>query len=137
MYDCIFCDVWIVVKDLFLIWNICSTPQGNLCATSMDSLMNTEDCGFSIRSKENLLFFAATTQSTMDYSMAPIEDGVVDSPPARTPITVGIRSPSPLRQTRVRRSPVFSYGNNIRTQRTLYARLPQLAEPLKPKMAFP
>ena len=78
--------------------------QGNQCTASVDSILKSEDCGLSIKNKGNLLFFAATTQSTMDYSKAPLNDGEVNSPPAKSRIA-SVSSPSPLRPRRMFPSP--------------------------------
>ena len=78
--------------------------QGNQCTASVDSILKSEDCGLSIKSKGNLLFSAATAQSTMDYSKAPLDDGEVNSPPAKSRIA-SVSSPSPLRPRRMFASP--------------------------------
>ena len=51
---------------------------------------------FLLLSKGNLLYFAATTQSTMDYSPKAVEDRIVDSPPSRE-VPKAMNLPSPLR----------------------------------------
>ena len=78
--------------------------QGNHCTASVDSILKSEDCGLSIKSKGNLLFSAATAQSTMDYSKAPLSDGEVNSPPPKSCIA-SVTSPSPLRPRRMFASP--------------------------------
>lgn len=78
--------------------------QGNHCTASVDSILKSEDCGLSIKSKGNLLFSAATANSTMDYSKAPLTDGEVNSPPAKCRIA-SVGSPSPLRPRRMFTSP--------------------------------
>lgn len=50
-----------------------------------------------ILSTGNFLCSAATANSTMDFSLKPVDDGVVDSPPNRTPQQPKSCSPSPLR----------------------------------------
>ena len=78
--------------------------QGNQCTASVDSILKSEDCGLSIKSKGNLLFSAVTAKSTMDYSKAPLNDGEMNSPPAKTRIA-SVNSPSPLRPRRMFASP--------------------------------
>ena len=43
--------------------------------------MDLERLDFFQQNKDNFLYFAATTNSTMDYSIKVIEDSAVDSPP--------------------------------------------------------
>jgi hypothetical protein len=54
------------------------------CRASLDSLMNAQDFGPSLRSRGLLLQSAATAQSTMDFSTMAVDDGVVDSPVTRS-----------------------------------------------------
>ena len=58
--------------------------------------MEIRASAFPQHSKGNLLYSAATTQSTMDYSPKAMEDGVVDSPPS-CEVLVAMNSPFPLR----------------------------------------
>ena len=69
--------------------------QGH-CRASLDSLMNAEDFGPSLRSRGLLLQFAATAQSTMDFSTMAVDDGVVESPVTRSSRLEILRSPSPM-----------------------------------------
>ena len=57
--------------------------QGN-CRASLDSLMNAEDFGPSLRSRVFLLESDATAQSTRDFSTMVVDDGVVESPVTRS-----------------------------------------------------
>ena len=52
-------------------------PPG--CRASLDSLMHVEDYGPLLRSGGVLLHFVGIAQSTMDYSIMAVDDGVVDS----------------------------------------------------------
>ena len=58
--------------------------------------MEIEAYALSQYNKGHLLYSAATAQSTMDYSCKAVEEDVVDSPPSRVVILVGINSPSLL-----------------------------------------
>ena len=65
------------------------------CQASADSILDYEQ--YVIFSTGNFLYSAPMVNSTMDFSVKPIEEGVVDSPPnskLRLPI---LYSPSPLR----------------------------------------
>ena len=66
------------------------------CQASLDSLIYVEDYDPSLQSREVLLHFVATTQSTMDYSIMVVDKGVVDSPVSRVPILERLNSPSPV-----------------------------------------
>ena len=67
-----------------------------MCTASVDLVMEIGTCALSEHDKQHLLYFAATAQSTMDYSRKAVEDDVVDSPPSRGIIPLPISSPSPL-----------------------------------------
>jgi hypothetical protein len=68
-------------------------------APSVDSIMDLEGLDCSQQSKLNFLYSAATANSTMDYLVKVIEDGMVDSPPSRNQIPLTVSSPSPLKVT--------------------------------------
>ena len=73
-----------------------------------------------ILSTGNFLYSAPTVNSTMDFSVKPIEEGVVDSPPNskfRLPI---LCSPSPLRSMGRHVSSMSPDSSDKRTQRKLY-----------------
>ena len=70
--------------------------QDDGCCALMDSLLNVGDYGPSLRSRGLLLNFAATAQSTMDYSTMAVDDGVVDSPIALAAIPERSNSPLPM-----------------------------------------
>ena len=68
-----------------------------MCTAYVDSVMEIGTCALSEHDKRHLLYSAATTQSTMDYSCKAVEDNAVDSPPSRGIIPLPISLPSPLR----------------------------------------
>ena len=69
-------------------------------AASMDLVLDLKGLDFSQQRKENFLFFAATVNSTMDYSIKVIEDSVVDNPPNHGHVPQVVNSLSPLRMKR-------------------------------------
>jgi len=97
--------------------------QESGCRASLDSFMNVEDFGPSLRSRGLLLQSAETAQSTMDYSTMAVDDGVVDSPVARASIPNTLNSPSPLWPRSVPQSPPTLYREDCTvTKRALYDR---------------
>ena len=58
--------------------------------------MHVEDYGPLLRSRGVLLHYVATAQSTMDYSIMAMDEGVVDSPVTRAPILERLNSPLPV-----------------------------------------
>ena len=58
--------------------------------------MHVEDYDPSLRSRGVLLHSVATAQSTMDYFVMAVDEGVVDSPITRAPILERLNSPSPV-----------------------------------------
>ena len=74
---------------------------------------------FPQHSKGNLLYSAATAQSTMDYSPKAVEDGVVDSPPSRE-VLVAVNSPSPLWGKAMEKSSQSNWRDSNGAQRNLY-----------------
>ena len=74
---------------------------------------------FPQHSKRNLLYSAATAQSTMDYSPKAVEDGVVDNPPSRE-VLVAVNSPSPLRGKAMVKSSQSNWRDSNGAQRNLY-----------------
>ena len=88
------------------------------CQASADSILDYGQ--YVILSTGNFLYSAPTVNSTMDFSVKPIEEGVVDSPPnnkLRLPISC---SPSPLRPMHRRASSMSPDSSDKRTQRKLY-----------------
>ena len=89
-----------------------------LCQASVDSILDYGQ--YVILSTGNFLFSAPTVNSTMDFSVKPIEEGVVDSPPnskLRLPI---LCSPSPLRLMDCYASSMLPTSSDKGTQRKLY-----------------
>jgi hypothetical protein len=74
---------------------------------------------YSQQSKVNFLYFTATTNSTMDYLVKVIEDGVVDSSPSRSQIPLTVNSPSPLRGTSRHAVRIISLATKSRSYRKL------------------
>ena len=66
------------------------------CRASLDSLMHVEDYGPLLQSRGVLLHSVATTQSTMDYSVMAVDNGVVDNPITQAAILERLNSPSPV-----------------------------------------
>ena len=58
--------------------------------------MHVEDYGLSLRGGGVLLHSVATAQSTMDYSVMAMDEGVVDSPITRVPILERLNSSFPV-----------------------------------------
>ena len=88
------------------------------CQASADSILDYGQ--YVILSTRNFLCSAPTVNSTMDFFVKPIEEGVVDSPPNskfRLPISC---SPSPLRSMDRRALSMSPDSSNKGTQRKLY-----------------
>ena len=82
--------------------------------------MHVEDYGPSLRSRGVLLHFAATAQSTMDYSIMVVDKGVVDSPVIRAPILERLNSPSPVWPYSLPHSPLPNWRGCTSTKHALY-----------------
>ena len=88
------------------------------CQASADSILDYEQ--YVILSTGNFLCSASTVNSTMDFSVKPIEEGVVDSPPnskLRVPISC---LPSPLRSMHRRATSMSPDSSDKGMQRKLY-----------------
>ena len=85
---------------------------------SEDSLLDYGQ--YVILSTGNFLCSAPTVNSTMDFSVLHVEDGVVNSPPDRTPRLPISCSPSPLRSKAALDSTASPTNSQKRTQRKLY-----------------
>ena len=88
------------------------------CQASADSILDYGQ--YVILSTGNFLCSVPTVNSTMDFSVKPIEEGVVDSPPNRNlrmPISC---SPLPLRSMHRRASSMSPDSSDKGTQRKLY-----------------
>ena len=90
-----------------------------MCTTSVESVIEYGASAFLQPSKGNLLYSAATAQSTMDYSPKAMEDGVVDSPPSRE-VVVAVNLPSPLRGKAMVKSSQSNWRDSNGAQRNLY-----------------
>ena len=91
-----------------------------MCTASVDSVMEYGASAFPQHSKGNLLYSAATAQSTMDYSPKAVEDGVVDSPPSQE-VLIAVNSPSsPLRGKAMVKSSQSNWRDSNGAQRNLY-----------------
>ena len=82
--------------------------------------MHVEDYGPLLQSGGVLLHFVATTQSTMDYSVMAVDEGVVDSPITRAPILERLNSPSPVWPRSLPHSPSPNRGGYTSTKHVLY-----------------
>ena len=82
--------------------------------------MHVEDYGPSLRSGGMLLHSIAIAQSTMDYSVMAVDEGVVDSPITRAPILERLNSPSPVWPQSLPHSPPPNQGGYTSTKRALY-----------------
>ena len=90
------------------------------CQASADFILDYGQ--FVILSTGNFLCSAPTVNSTMDFSVKPIEEGVVDSPP-NSKLCVPIScSPSPLRSMHRCASSMLPDSNDKGTQRKLYGK---------------
>jgi hypothetical protein len=86
----------------------------------MDSVF---DCGggdYSLQSKGNILYSAATANSTMDSSTKIMEDGIVDSPPTRNAQPLRVISPLPLRTKSMTPTHIQGSFSNSRSSRKLH-----------------
>ena len=88
------------------------------CEASTDSILDYGQ--YVILSTGNFLCSAPTVNSTMDFSIKPIDEGVVDSPP-NTKLHMPIScSPSPLRSVHRCASSMSPNSSDKGTQRKLY-----------------
>ena len=88
------------------------------CQASTDSILDYGQ--YVILSTGNFLCSAPTVNSTMDFSVKPIEDGVVDSPPnSKLRLRISC-SPSPLRSMDRCASSMSPGSSEKGTQRKLY-----------------
>ena len=88
------------------------------CQASADSILDYGQ--YVILSTGNFLCSAPTVNSTMDFSIKPIEEGVVDSPPNRKLRLLILCSPSPLHPMHCRIASMSPDSCNKGTQRKLY-----------------
>ena len=82
--------------------------------------MHVKDYGPSLRSGGVLLHSVVTAQSTMDYSVMAVDEGVVDSPITRVPILERLNSPSPVWPRSLPHSSPPNRGGYTSTKRVSY-----------------
>jgi hypothetical protein len=78
-------------------------------------------------SKGFFMFSTADTLSTIDFSKAPLQEGVVDSPPSKDIVCTIVCSPSPLRNSkkdRICRSSFSERYDGSAPSRQLYSSVP-------------
>ena len=90
------------------------------CRASLGSLMHVEDYGPLLQSRGVLLHFVATTQSTMDYSIMVVDEGVVDNPVTQVPILERLNFSSPVWPSSLPHSPSLNWRGCISTKYVLY-----------------
>ena len=95
--------------------------------------MHVEDYGPLLRNGGVLLHFVATTQSTMDYSIMAVDDGVVDSPITRVPFLERLNSSSLVWPRSLPHSPPPNRRGYTSTKHALYGGMEDVeyALPLK------
>ena len=116
------CDVSLLSSQAIFVSTRACDSKRDMCTASMDSVMEIGASAFPQYSKGNLLYSAATAQSTMDYSPKAVEDEVVDSPPSRK-VLVALNFPSPLRGKAMVKSSQSNWRDSNRAQRNLYLEL--------------
>ena len=82
--------------------------------------MHVEDYGPSLRSEGVLLHSVAIAQSTMDYTVMAVDEGVVDSPITRAPILERLNSSLPVWRRSLPHSPPPNGGGYTSNKRVLY-----------------
>ena len=75
------------------------------CAASADSILDYGQYAILQSGLGHIMYSAATAQSTMDFSVKPINHGVVDSPPSGGKRPRPVSSPSPLKARAMPPSP--------------------------------
>ena len=90
------------------------------CAASADSILDYGQYTISQSGLGHIMFSAPIAQSTMDFSMKPINDGVVDSPPNGGKRPRLLSSPSPLKTRSLTTSPNTRSSAGGAPQRKLY-----------------
>ena len=92
----------------------------NKCTASTDSFSDYRQFTVFQSGMGHIMYSAATAWSTMDYSVMPVDDSVVDSPPNGGKRTNPMSSPYPLKCRRRSTSLQDLFGMNAETQRKLY-----------------
>ena len=88
-------------------------PCTTKCAASDDSYSDYGQYAISQSAHGHILVSAATALSTMDFSVLPVDHGVVDSPPDGGKLARRLKSPSPVKSQ-------FWSEIDIAPQRKLY-----------------
>ena len=101
----------------------------------MDSVLDCGGGGFSLQSKGNFLYSAATTNSTMDSSVKTMEDGVEDSPPNRNAQPLRVSSLSPLKAKSTTQTGCLGSFGDSRSSCKLY-NIPSSSSPSKVVKVF-
>ena len=125
------CVVFVYVCELFFMrWSMCfqalhdiAVPQIDCalrCAPSADSFSGYGQFAISQSGLGHIMYSAATAQSTMDFSILPVDDGVVDNPSNGGKCPLPKSSPSPVKICARSTSPGLPSQMNIVTQKKLY-----------------
>ena len=96
--------------------------------------MHVEDYGPLLQSGGVLLHSVATAQSTMDYSVMAMDEGVVDSPITRAPILERLNSSSHVWPQSLPHSPPPNRGGYTSIKRALYDGMEDVEYGLPPKV---
>ena len=97
---------------------------GGKSTASHDSFSDYGQFAISQSAVGHIMYSAKTTQSTMEFSVMPLDDGVVDSPPNGGKRPNSVSSPSPLKICHRSTSPQERFGMNPESQRKLYSEPP-------------
>ena len=90
------------------------------CAPSANSFSDYGQFAISQSGLGHIMYSVATAQSTMDFSIMPVDEGVVDSPPNGGKCPLPKSSPSPVKIRGRSTSPGLLLQMNVVTQRKLY-----------------
>ena len=101
--------------------SIPNIEYGGKSIASHDSFSNYGQFAISQSAVGHIMYSTKTAQSTMDFSVMPIDDGVVDSPPNGGKRPNSVSSPSPLKICRRSTSPQERSRMNPESQRKLYS----------------
>ena len=101
--------------------SIPNIEYGGKSTASHDSFSDYGQFAISQSAVGHIMYSAKTAQSTMDFSVMPIDDGVVDSPPNGGKCSNPVSSPSPLKIYRRSTSPQEHSRMNPESQRKLYS----------------
>ena len=105
-------------QAIFVNTRACDSKR-DMYTASMDSVMDIGASALLQHSKGNLLYSAATAQSTMDYLPKAVEDEVVDNLLSRE-VLVAVNLPSPLRGKAMVKSSQSNWRDSNGAQCNLY-----------------